>query len=302
MIIFDTQTTGLRLHENQICQLTYIKLDANYNREYAKNFYFSVNRVEPGALAVHGLSVERLEKLSNGNTFKDFAEEIYGDFIDCESIIAHNIDFDLNFLWIEMIRAGYKGEFLREKKHFCTMLEYTDIMRLDWCEYEDYKSPTLNELSYFLGLNDDAVISTAKDTFQIDNKEEISFNDSRVDIIVAMTACKCYEKIQKLEKYRKLCWHIEVAQKYIDRIKNHVGFNEFEDLNHNELIPCIEHSQEFFNKPLDDEHESLVEKSAKRIMKILMKASEIERVEREKVAGLKEEEPVQYTHRSTIPD
>ena len=61
MLFFDTETTGL--NPGNICQLSYIIVDGD-NME-SNNYFFKVDYVEPGAQRVHGLSVDKLFKLSN---------------------------------------------------------------------------------------------------------------------------------------------------------------------------------------------------------------------------------------------
>ena len=47
MIIFDTETTSLDVVSGQIAQLSYIKVNEEENNkiEFAKNFYFSVDKM-----------------------------------------------------------------------------------------------------------------------------------------------------------------------------------------------------------------------------------------------------------------
>ena len=123
MIIFDTETTGLDSAINNICQLSYIKVyDFERSKPMeicsAKNFFFTVDYVEPGAEKVHGLSVDKLRELSKCKRFKDFAEEIYEDFknediflftkcrtIESENVPRRTISHVLNTL---ELRGQYK--------------------------------------------------------------------------------------------------------------------------------------------------------------------------------------------------
>ena len=102
MIIFDTETTSLNPEYGQIAQLSYVKIDENSNVEFAKNFYFTVDHIEPGASEINGLTEELLKKFSDNKTFKDFSEEIYKDFSEETKLVAHNIEFDVGFLLEEL--------------------------------------------------------------------------------------------------------------------------------------------------------------------------------------------------------
>ena len=78
-IIFDTETTGLKVEVNQIAQLSYVIIDSELNILKSKNFYFKVKRVEEMASKINGLTVDKLEGLSDGKTFRDCSDEIFYD-------------------------------------------------------------------------------------------------------------------------------------------------------------------------------------------------------------------------------
>ena len=59
ILYFDTETTGLR--PGRIIQLAYI-IDYGDTIK-AKNFYFNVPYIEPGASMVHGITLEDLQVL-----------------------------------------------------------------------------------------------------------------------------------------------------------------------------------------------------------------------------------------------
>ena len=73
MILYlDTETTSLR--PGNICQLSYVM--QNKKGTTCKNYFFSVDYVEPSAYMVHHFSVEKLRELSKHNSDNHTAQII----------------------------------------------------------------------------------------------------------------------------------------------------------------------------------------------------------------------------------
>lgn len=176
-IFIDTETTGLSAFSNQIAQLSYLIIEDSEIVQ-AKNFFFTVDKVDEGAERVHGLSKEILEKLSQGKVFKDYAEEIARDFTG-KTVIGHNVSFDLSFLKAELLRAGIT---LDIQESFCTMNYYTDICKIGYNSYysyyNSYKWPKLEEVLYYLGIDSKYIYNKSISLFG----ESKEFHDSRYDI------------------------------------------------------------------------------------------------------------------------
>lgn len=199
MIIFDTEVTGLDSATGNICQLSYIKVyDFERSKPMevcsAKNFFFTVDYVEPGAEKVHGLSVDKLRELSKCKRFKDFAEEIYEDFKNEDCLCGHNVDFDIGFLIKEFDEAGYAAGDLLYKKRFCTMHSYTDILCLNWNDYyHEYKWPRLSEVVDFLSIDKEYLEDKTKEVFGLD--ENVDFHDARLDVTTTREIALIYKNI-----------------------------------------------------------------------------------------------------------
>ncbi len=142
VLYFDTETTGLI--PGRIIQLAYILDDGVSVR--GKNFYFAVDYIEPSASAVHGITVEKLKVLSGGKTFSDYEDEIFDDFSSADVIVAHNVNFDLNFMIAEF---KYLDRVFRYNESFDTMKFFTPIMKLPRHTSNSYKYPKLTELTEF---------------------------------------------------------------------------------------------------------------------------------------------------------
>lgn len=187
MIFFDTETTGII--PGSICQLSYILVDTSVKprKTIGKNFFFCVEYIEPGAQKVHGFSVERLYKLSNGKYFEDLLPEFIADFQTADFLIGHNVKFDIKFLSAELEGCG---EILNPKHTFCTMNYYKDICNLKNSR-GDCKAPKLSEAIKFLHLDETSIELLNKKYFD----ETGDFHDARFD--TAATYLLVTQGIQK---------------------------------------------------------------------------------------------------------
>lgn len=68
---------------------------------------FSVEMMNEVALGIHGLSKEKLYKLSNNTIFLEHSEEIWRFFQKAHVVIGHNVKFDVKFLQSEFKQSGY---------------------------------------------------------------------------------------------------------------------------------------------------------------------------------------------------
>ena len=178
VLYFDTETTGIL--PGRIIQLSYIM---DYGAEIkCKNFYFAVDYIEPGAQAVHGISVEKLKVLSRGKTFSDYADEIYDDFSAAETIVAHNFPFDLNFMIAEF---RYLDRIFRYNDSLDTMRYFTDVIKLPRKSHRGYKFPKLAELKDYAEVYDYDVT-----VFVIKNFNAAgSYHDARFDTAAMYLSC-----------------------------------------------------------------------------------------------------------------
>ena len=80
LLFFDTETTSIK--PGSICQLSYITVDASTKPQVTtgKNFFFTVDEMDPSAQEIHGFSLEKLYELSEGHYFEDLAFDFINDF------------------------------------------------------------------------------------------------------------------------------------------------------------------------------------------------------------------------------
>lgn len=145
IIFFDTETTGLT--PGNIIQLSYVTEEKNDTA--AKNFFFYVPFIPPEATAVHGITAEKLAKLSGGHTFSEYLEEIDDDFRRADLTVAHNFAFDYKFMSAEF---SYFDRIFHYNESFDTMKKFTPLVKLPRSGGCGYKYPKLTELTEFFDI------------------------------------------------------------------------------------------------------------------------------------------------------
>lgn len=192
ILFFDTETTGLM--PGRIIQLTYIMADENATT--AKNFFFSVEYIEPSASAVNGFTVEKLAELSKGKTFSCDIDEIEDDFKRADLIVAHNANFDLKFLTAEF---KYQDRLFKFGEEFDTMKFFTPIMKLPRSSHDGYKYPKLGELCEFFDIYPYDVTKKVLETF---GSAGVTSHDARYDTVALKL---CFEEgVKKFEKLKEI--------------------------------------------------------------------------------------------------
>ena len=185
---FDTETTGFK--PGCITQIAYILEDENFNAVEAKNFFFDIPDSEYDnankAAEVTGLTADRLKTLSNGEKFKDRADEIQMDLHD-KAHVAHNISFDENFLSAEMWRLN---KTVRPLAKFDTMKIFTDICKLPNTKRAGFKFPKLEEVVNHYRLDSDKILKYAHKLFK--SNDEFSYHDARYDVTCMYVICKVH--------------------------------------------------------------------------------------------------------------
>lgn len=180
LLFFDTETTDLK--PGNICQLSYIIVDTNTKPQttIGKNFFFTVEEMSENAQAVHGFSLEQLYDLSEGKYFEDSFEEFINDFLQCDVVIGHNVQFDIKFLKSEL---EFLGVDFNPRHVFCTMGYYKEI-----CQAKNargmLKNPSLGELINFLRLKEDYIQGKCNDLFGTTS----NYHDARYDTTCAYLA------------------------------------------------------------------------------------------------------------------
>lgn len=173
LLFFDTETTSIK--PGSICQLSYITVDAGVKPQITtgKNFFFTVDEMDPSAEEIHGFSLEKLYELSNGQYFEDLVPDFFDDFVNADFVIGHNVNFDVRFLKHELLSLG---EDFNPKNVFCTMAYYRDICKIKKANGE-IKNPKLSEVIDWLNISTEKIAETSEKLFEGSG----DYHDARFD-------------------------------------------------------------------------------------------------------------------------
>lgn len=172
ILLIDTESTARR--GGQVCQLAWLALADNSLSP--GNLYFTVDTMDPGAEAVHGLSPETLARLSGGNRFSDCAGTIHTLLSGADLVVGHNVSADLRSLREEFDRLSMP---LPVRKSFCTMNHFTPVTRLKRVYHTNrFKPPKLSELAAHYDLTPEFISAQTHSLFG----ESCSCHDARFDV------------------------------------------------------------------------------------------------------------------------
>ena len=151
ILVFDTETSGLNPQWNVILQLAYQIVDTDsWATLKTINHYFAwpedKARVTQEAIAVNGLTEEFLgsKQLSNRKTA---LEEFVKDKDSCDLLVAHNLEFDKNFIIAACREEGVKYANSGWAKSYDTMKRTTSYCQIPKAWGNGYKWPKLTELA-----------------------------------------------------------------------------------------------------------------------------------------------------------
>ena len=156
ILVFDTETTGLlpkwttiakdNLHLfPYIVQMSWIVYNSETHQIVEKDFIIKLpNNVimSEECVQIHGITNEMSQK--KGVSPMLVIEEFMEDFNSSDKVVAHNLDFDLKLLKIEIMRiincldnatqiknlVTFQGVLSECKKLYCTMQESIDICKI----------------------------------------------------------------------------------------------------------------------------------------------------------------------------
>lgn len=154
-IVFDTETTGIPIMNGYNCyhsphlfeyykdarliELGYLIFDENNQLIKKKNHLVKPNGFVIENAHIHGISQEMA--MTNGQPIESIIGELYGDLYDIDTIVSHNIKFDINILLSECFGLCHTYIITKiiDMKKECTMQ-----MGKKFIDYK--KNPKLTEL------------------------------------------------------------------------------------------------------------------------------------------------------------
>jgi len=155
LLFLDTETTGLPRYSAtdptekwpRVVQLAWSLYDREGNCESRNSFiiYPTDFTIPMDAARIHGITTERAK--AEGVSLYKVLPQFNADVEKAETIVAHNLDFDLPIVHTEFVRCRMETN-LSGKQKFCTMKTPKII---SWCKIPKatgygYKWPTLTEL------------------------------------------------------------------------------------------------------------------------------------------------------------
>jgi DNA polymerase-3 subunit epsilon len=183
-VFLDTETTGFA--PGQIGQLSMIIEEDNGEVE-AKNYFFDIDYITPGAQEACGRDLDFYKQASNGKKFADYATEIY-DILKDAMIVAHNEKFDENFLSTEFWRQNI---LFTPAARFDTMTYFVNICKLPGRNGK-YKNPKLEELVDTFSIDKEKVGKYSIQLFGNDDSTNKGFHDARYDTTSMYVAFRVY--------------------------------------------------------------------------------------------------------------
>lgn len=227
VLIFDTETTGLPQSKiisqdtlnkwPHIVQFSFIVFDASLNTIVETKDY--IIKMQDGLLipsdstAIHGITNEISEK--DGVSIEVVLKEFFATLKKVDLLVGHNIRFDINMIYIELLRIIYFKKYQQNiitsykfdlhfltnfKNIYCTMQESVDLCNIKAISKfgkEYTKFPKLSELHETL--------------FKTTPK---NLHNSLIDILITL---RCYMKLSSerdilldCKKYTSIVKKLEV--------------------------------------------------------------------------------------------
>jgi len=165
LLFLDTETTGLGVND-RIIQISY-----SFDEKIFTEFINPGIEIPPDSSCIHGITYEDIK---SAPFFKDSKSYTFLQNINDFVVVGHNIQFDLEMLYKEGIKASKYIDTLQITRHF----------------YPELKQYKLQYLRYY---------------FPLKTKETIIPHSSEGDVIVLkLLFNKLYEKNQNIEKLIEL--------------------------------------------------------------------------------------------------
>jgi len=132
-LFFDTETTGLPIDYNahysnvdnfpRLVQLSWLLYQDNEEISYSDFVIIPENFIIPEESSkIHGFTTQYCQE--KGYDLKKVLNKFYTDFSLCDSLVAHNMNFDKNIIMSELARnnADKFAKKIEESNTFCTMM------------------------------------------------------------------------------------------------------------------------------------------------------------------------------------
>lgn len=228
-LVFDTETTGFYADRgDRIIEIGMVELIDRKLTNNNLHLYFNPEReVSKDAVAVHKITDEFLH---DKPLFKEKAKEIL-DYIGNDSkLIAHNASFDMSFLNMELLRAGFPS--IEENR-------FIDTLELSRKKYPQYRKHSLDAICNRLDISlserekkgHGALLDSlllVKVYFDLTDKKELDLvddnNETKQKTIKKINLSKIYGN-KPIKHFRKVILknnELLLHKKVISKIKNSI--------------------------------------------------------------------------------
>lgn len=198
-LIFDTETNGLpicksysefpcytdlsKYNSARLVQISYILTNSSFNNLEESDDIIKADSFKIENTQFHGIT--DAISLNKGIPFVDFAEKFNNalDFVD--TIIAHNLNFDINVLRAELYRYNLLDIIIKldSKKMICTMQYTKYIVCSKFKSGTGIKDPSLKELyQYFVKKEITNQHNSKYDTFNLWTIVKIMYDKNLIKI------------------------------------------------------------------------------------------------------------------------
>jgi DNA helicase-2/ATP-dependent DNA helicase PcrA len=157
VVVFDTETTGLDVTQNDIIKIAAIAIVKGEITEHI-NFYFETDQSLSPTQKIHNISNEELAKKAID---KKIGLMMFTDFIGSDPIVAHNIFYDYQILNSNLEKIGLEKIYVN--KMFCTL----KISRITFPEINSYKLSNLIKQLSLEGINSHDALDDTKATVNL---------------------------------------------------------------------------------------------------------------------------------------
>lgn len=160
-VVIDVETTGLDADHDEIIEVAAIRYSAGEVKEAFQTYIKPLSAIPKRITEINGITNEMVE---NAPHFSQIVAELE-DFIGTSSLVGHNIEFDIKFLYA----AGYDMFRFKNRKYYDTLKLAHRVIKPD--EVTDYKLSTLiHEYSgCFESANAHSALSDCLDTMRLFN-------------------------------------------------------------------------------------------------------------------------------------
>ena len=188
VLVFDTETTGLPKGQGSIfktdiwpyiVQLSYIIYDTEKNKIITNQDYIikipEHVELSKESIKIHGITKRKIK--NQGYEIKHILKIFQICLVNCDFVVAHNLEFDKNMVLVEGIRNKISLSF-NKIQNYCTMKNGSKICKIEKVNIHGekyFKYPTLLELHQ-----------------KLFNSEPSNLHDAYVDILVCL---RCFHKI-----------------------------------------------------------------------------------------------------------